>query len=285
MPARHCSRKQGLDGGLGSLNSKGQTQGSEEPRGHGRSALSGGRPQEHRLCMWASLGAAPKRGVGRSALHLSRLALWGLSVWPLIQVRLKRYDTKTEAESGCGTAWTWLLDAALGHSHPQLGAHSPCAAGGGRGSGQVSRPHKPPGSKLLSHHRGARLSCPSPGLPGGEVGSLLHCGTGRPEGSGAAPCGVGAPVLQSHGQACGPSSRHTRGLMPTSLPPTGPELNWLRRRLALAKDLHLLVFQMGNPLSLSEFRGLRVSACPKSPLVSQRRWGMEMPSVGGGGLA
>ena len=137
-PARHCSRKQGLDGGLGSLNSKGQTQGSEEPRGHGRSALSGGRPQEHRLCMWASLGVAPKRGVGRSALHLSRLALWGLSVWPLIQVRLKRYDTKTEAESGCGTAWTWLLDAALGHSHPQLGAHSPCAAGGGRGSGQTA---------------------------------------------------------------------------------------------------------------------------------------------------
>ena len=124
---------------------------------------------------------------------------------------------------------------------------------------------------------------PSPGLPGGEVGSLLLCGGRRPEGSGAAPCGVGAPVLQSHGQACGPSSRHTQGLMPTSLPPTGPELNWLQRRLALAKDLHLLVFRMGNPLSLSEFRGLRVSACPKSPLVSQRRGGMEMPSVGGGG--
>lgn len=180
-PARRCSRKQGLDGGLGSLNSKGQTQGSEEPRGHGRSALSGGRPQEHRLCMWASLGAAPKRGVGRSALHLSRLALWDLSVWLLIQVRLKRCDTKTEAESGRGTAWTQLLDAALGHSHPQLSAHSPCAAGGGRGSGQVGRPLKPPGSELLSYHLGARLSCPLPWTPRrrGRVPAPLRWGEAR----------------------------------------------------------------------------------------------------------
>lgn len=48
----------------------------------------------------------------------------------------------------------------------------------------------------------------------------------------------------------------------------------------MAKDLHLLVFRMRDPLS--EFRGLRVSTCPKSPLVSQRRVGMEIPSVGGG---
>ena len=44
--------------------------------------------------------------------------------------------------------------------------------------------------------------------------------------------------------------------------------------------MHLLVFRMRDPLS--EFRGLRVSTCPKSPLVSQRRVGMEIPSVGGG---
>lgn len=175
--------------------------------------------------------------------------------------------------------WTRRLDAAPGHSCPRLGAHGLRAAGGGRGSGQVSRPRKPPGRAALLPPWCSAL--PSPPLDSLEERSG-PCSTAAGGGSGAAPFGVGAPVLQSHGQACGQSSGHTQGLMPASLLPTSPELNWLLRRLALTKDLHLLVFRMGNPLSLSEFRGLRVSACPKSPLVSQRRAGMEMPSVGGG---
>ena len=129
--------------------------------------------------MWSSLGAAPN-GEGAGLLPTpSRLALGGLSVWLLVQVRLKQCDTKTEAGSGHGSVWTRRLDAAPGHSRPRLGAHGPCAAGGGRGSGQVSRPRKPPGLSCSLTTLVPGSPVPSPGLPRGEVGSLLHCGGGR----------------------------------------------------------------------------------------------------------
>lgn len=121
----------------------------------------------------------------------SRLALGGLSVWLLVQVRLKQCHTKTEAGSSHGSVWTRRLDAAPGHSRPRLGAHGPCAAGGGRGSGQVSRARKPPGPELLSYHLGARLSRPLPWTPRrrGRVPAPLQ----RGEAVGLHPAGWGLP--------------------------------------------------------------------------------------------
>ena len=154
-----------LDGGLGSLNSKGQAQGGEEPHGTDAAPSVVVGPRNTGFACGLPWGRPPNGERADLPSTPSRLALWGLSVWPLIRVRLKQCDTRTEAESSRGTAWTRLLDAAPGHSRPQLGAHSPCAAGGGRGSGQVSRPRKPPGPELLSHHLGAWLSRPLPWTP------------------------------------------------------------------------------------------------------------------------
>lgn len=189
-PAKCCSRKQGPDGGLGSLNSKGQTQGSKEPRSHGwLSAVVG--PRNTGSAYGHPWGRPPNGERAGLPPTLSRLALGGLSMWPLVQVRLKRCDTKTEAGSGHGIVWTRRLDVAPGHSCPRLGGHSPCAARGGRGSGQVSRPHKPPGPELLSYHLGARLSRPLPWTPWrrGRVPAPLRWG----EAVGLHPAGWGLP--------------------------------------------------------------------------------------------
>lgn len=116
----------------------------------------------------------------------------GLGV-AMIRVRLKQTPGQKQR---LGTAWTRLLDAAPGPLTPHSSVPTgPCAAGGGKSQGQVSRPAASPGPELLSHHLGAQLSLgPLPwtpeersgpystvvGRPGGQWGCTLPGGGSCP---------------------------------------------------------------------------------------------------------